>query len=331
VFDQTITVVAIAGLVVLSIGGVLYALLYPLLSRSARGDKRLERLKSKPSRIKGVEAQGHQKRRSVQDRLKELEQKQKKEEKKRKSPPLWMRLQQAGLDWSKPKFYVFSALSAVAWFVLGLFISAPALVAGGLAVVGGLGFPNWLIKHLRKRREKRFLDEFPNAVDVIVRGVKAGLPLGDCLGIISRESREPVRTEFKRVVEAQSMGMTLGQAVGRLYENMPLAEANFFAIVIAIQQQAGGNLSEALGNLAKVLRDRKKMKGKIGAMSMEAKASAAIIGSLPVIVTLLVYLSTPGYIMILFTHPIGNIILGVSAFWMFIGIMVMRKMINFDF
>ena len=127
------------------------------------------------------------------------------------------------------------------------------------------------------------------------------------------------------------MGIPLSEAIQKLPENMPLPEANFFAIVIAIQQQAGGNLSEALSNLSKVLRDRKKLKGKIVAMSQEAKSSAAIIGSLPIIVMALVYLTTPGYISILFTETAGNIILGVSAFWMFIGIMVMRKMINFDF
>ena len=127
------------------------------------------------------------------------------------------------------------------------------------------------------------------------------------------------------------MGVPLSEAVSRLPESIPLPEANFFSIVIAIQQQAGGNLSEALSNLSKVLRDRKKLKAKIVAMSQEAKASAAIIGSLPIIVMVLVYLTTPDYIMLLFTETIGNVVLGASAFWMFIGIMIMRKMINFDF
>jgi tight adherence protein B len=177
----------------------------------------------------------------------------------------------------------------------------------------------------------KFLEEFPNAVDVLVRGVKAGLPVNDCMAIIAKESKDPVRSEFRHIIEAQQMGLPLAQAVTRLYENMPLAESNFFAIVIAIQQSAGGNLSEALGNLANVLRDRKKMKAKIQAMSAEAKASGMIIGALPFLVMTLVYLTTPDYIKILFIDRTGNIVLICAGIWMTIGILVMKKMINFDF
>ena len=125
--------------------------------------------------------------------------------------------------------------------------------------------------------------------------------------------------------------MPLGEACAKLYDSMPLPEANFFGIVISIQQRAGGNLSEALGNLSRVLRDRKKMKEKIQAMSMEAKASAAIIGALPPIVMILVYLTTPDYISLLWTHPTGQLMLVGCVLWMSMGIMVMKKMINFDF
>jgi tight adherence protein B len=125
--------------------------------------------------------------------------------------------------------------------------------------------------------------------------------------------------------------MSVGDAVGKMPERIPLPEANFFAIVITIQQKAGGNLAEALANLSRVLRQRRQMKGKIKAMSMEAKASAVIIGILPFAVMVMIYLSSPGYIMLLFTEPVGNLILGASAVWMTIGILVMRKMVNFDF
>jgi tight adherence protein B len=140
-----------------------------------------------------------------------------------------------------------------------------------------------------------------------------------------------LRSEFLAIIETQAIGMPLGEACSRLYERMPLPEANFFGIVISIQQKSGGNLSEALGNLSKVLRDRKKMKEKIQAMSMEAKASAGIIGSLPPIVMFLVYLTTPHYISLLWTHPTGQLMLVGCVAWMSIGIMVMKKMINFDF
>jgi tight adherence protein B len=194
-----------------------------------------------------------------------------------------------------------------------------------------LGVPRWVVNFLRKRRMAKFLDEFANASDVIVRGVKAGLPLNDCIKIIANEAAEPVRSEFRHIVETQALGVPLADAVAKLPERVPVPEANFFAIVVAVQARAGGNLSEALGNLSRVLRDRRKMKGKIGAMSMEAKASAAIIGALPIVVMILVYITSPNYIMLLFTEQLGNVILGASAVWMTMGILVMRRMINFDF
>jgi tight adherence protein B len=125
--------------------------------------------------------------------------------------------------------------------------------------------------------------------------------------------------------------MPIGEACAKLYERIPVAEANFFGIVIAIQQKAGGNLSEALGNLSKVLRERKKMKAKIQAMSMEAKASASIIACLPFAVMILVYISSPQYIELLWTEPQGRMMMACSAGWMSMGVLVMRKMINFDF
>jgi tight adherence protein B len=191
--------------------------------------------------------------------------------------------------------------------------------------------PRWLLKFLKKRRESKFLKGFPDAVDVIVRGIKAGLPLLDSIRVITNDSPEPIRSEFQAIVETQSFGLPLGDACAKLYERIPVAEANFFGIVISIQQKAGGNLSEALGNLSRVLRDRKKMKAKIQAMSMEAKASASIIGCLPLAVMSLVYITSPKYIELLWTEQLGRMMMGGCAFWMFIGVMVMRKMINFDF
>jgi tight adherence protein B len=171
----------------------------------------------------------------------------------------------------------------------------------------------------------------PDAVDIIVRGIKAGLPLFDSIKVVAVDAPEPVKSEFAAIVETQAIGMPLGDACARLYERMPVPEANFFGIVISIQQKAGGNLSEALGNLSKVLRDRKKMKAKIKAMSMEAKASAAIIGSMPPVIMMAVYALNPEYISLLWTTPMGRLMLAGSAIWMTIGILVMKKMINFDF
>jgi tight adherence protein B len=270
-------------------------------------------------------------RKSVQDTLRELEEKQKARSKRTKSPPLLLRMEQAGLSWSRRTFLFISLGCGLVIFFAVWVVGAPIYAAAAFGVTGLLGLPRWVVNFLRKRRMNAFLEEFANASDVIVRGVKAGLPLNDCIKIIANEAAEPVRSEFRHITETQAMGVSLGDAVARLPERVPVPEANFFAIVVSIQQRAGGNLSEALGNLSRVLRERRKMKGKINAMSMEAKASAAIIGALPPVVMILVYITSPAYITLLFTEQLGNVILGASAIWMTIGILVMRRMINFDF
>jgi tight adherence protein B len=216
-------------------------------------------------------------------------------------------------------------------FLIAILTGVGMLAALGLAFAAGGGLPFWALAFLKKRREAKFLDAFPDAVDVIVRGIKAGLPLLDSLKLIAGEAQEPVRSEFRSIIDTQTIGIPIGEACLKLYERMPLPEANFFGIVISIQQRAGGNLSEALGNLSRVLRDRKKMKAKIKAMSMEAKASATIIGALPIAVMTLVYITSPQYISLLWTEPLGRLMLAASLVWMSVGIFVMRRMINFDF
>src|SRR5207344_2544631 len=220
---------------------------------------------------------------------------------------------------------------AVVALALAFSIGGGLLGGVGMAFAAGFGLPRWLLGYLKKRRETAFLKALPDAVDVIVRGIKAGLPLFESIKVVAADSPEPLRSEFLAIIETQTIGMPLGEACGRLYERMPLPEANFFGIVISIQQKAGGNLSEALGNLSRVLRDRKKMKAKIQAMSMEAKASAMIIGSLPICVGFLVWLTSPDYIELLWTTELGRFMMMGCATWMSIGIFVMKKMINFDF
>jgi len=163
-----------------------------------------------------------------------------------------------------------------------------------------------------------------------VRGIKSGLPLVDCMKIISNEAEEPVRGEFKAVIQDQAVGLPLADAIQRLPERVPISEVNFFAIVMAIQSRTGGSLSEALGNLSRVLRERKKMRQKIQAMSGEAKASAMIIGLMPLMVIVLLYFSSPAYIMLLFSTQIGIFVLVGCALLMLCGTLVMKKMINFE-
>jgi tight adherence protein B len=245
--------------------------------------------------------------------------------------PLSVKIAQAGLTWSKQRFFITAGVLGLASFLLAVMVDAGLLAALGIGFAMGCGFPLWLLKFLKKRREAKFLLAFPDAVDIIVRGIKAGLPLLDSMRIITTDAPEPLKSEFRAIVETQTIGIPLGEACGKLYERVPVAESNFFGIVIAIQQKAGGNLSEALGNLSKVLRDRKKMKAKIQAMSMEAKASASIIAALPFAVMILIYITSPDYIELLWTHPMGRVMLVCCVVWMTIGVLVMRKMINFDF
>jgi tight adherence protein B len=203
------------------------------------------------------------------------------------------------------------------------------LVSGMAAFAAGFGLPRWSLSFLTARRRKKFTAEFANAIDVIVRSVKSGLPTNEALRIVARESPNPVGSEFTKLVDGLKVGVTLDQGLKRMYDAMPTPEVGFFAIVMTIQSRSGGNLSEALGNLSAVLRDRKRLEGKIKAMSSEAKASAMIIGSLPPGVMGLVYITTPDYITLLFTERMGNLMLAGCAFWMGTGIFVMRKMINF--
>ena len=335
-FGIDTTILAFIALAGFSAGAVAYAFLFNTIADEKKAGRRLETVKKaetdrsvvKASRDRVAEAA--KRRKSVQDSLKELDAKQLASEKNVKKPPLKVQLRQAGMKVSIERFYIYSVVCGIVVTVLAFFLKAPLLVLPGALIAGTLGLPRWFVSFRRGRRVKAFLNEFPNALDIIVRAVKSGLPLNDGIRLIASESPEPVRTEFRRIVESQQVGMSIPEATLRMPETMPCPEAGFFGIVIQIQQQAGGNLSEALGNLSRVLRDRKKMKAKVQALSMEAKASAVIIGALPFVVAFLVYLSSPNYIMPLFTTSTGHLILGISGVWMSIGIFVMRKMMNFE-
>jgi len=316
---------ALAFLATVSIGGVAWVFLLPYLSGEKAMDKRKASVAAKEPVVRTRGAQ-RSRREQVESTLKQIDIK----EKTNKKMTLAVRITQAGLTWSNRKFYVIAACLGI--FVFGLVATSFGLLpALGFGFAAAFGLPFWLLGFLKKRRENKFLRIFPDAVDVITRGIKAGLPLHDSLKMVASEGQEPLKSEFGAILETQTIGIPLGEACAKLYERMPLPEANFFGIVIAIQQKAGGNLSEALGNLSKVLRDRKKMKAKIQAMSMEAKASAMIIGALPPSVMLLVWITSPDYISLLWTHPTGQFMLVCCAMWMFMGCLVMKKMINFDF
>lgn len=326
--------IAIFLLSAISVGGVLFALFHKSLSRDVRLETRLQYITGSRGRSSYASANSEESRRKklVEDTLREMDAKQKAKSKKGAKPTHTSRMRQAGLTWSRNTYFLIAFTTGVVAYMISIGVLKTGLMpAIGFGFAAGLLVPHFIVAQRRKSRFARFSEEFPNALDVVVRGVKSGMPLVDCLKAISADAQEPVKSEFTIIIEDQTLGVPIDAAVQRLAERIPLTETNFFAIVIAIQSRIGGNLSEALGNLSKVLRDRKNLKGKIRAMSAEAKASAGIIGSMPVVVTVLLYLVSPDYITLLATTTTGNIVVAGSLAWMFTGIMVMRKMINFDF
>lgn len=333
---MTMTMLLLIVLVAISAGSLAYVFLFPQIETEKKTATRVNRVKAaETDRINMKAARDRlqettKRRKSTQDMLKELEKKQSEKAKKRNNASVKSLILQANLSISPSRLYLISAGLSVFAALVALLYDMPLLVALGIGFIGILGAPRWVLRFLVKRRQTKFLEEFPNALDVMCRSIRSGLPLNEAVRLIASDGQEPVKTEFRRVVDSQQVGMSLPEAIERMTLTMPLPEVSFFGIVIAMQAQAGGNLSETLGNLSKVLRDRRKMKAKVSALSMEAKASAVIIGALPFIVAFLVYLTSPDYLMVLFTDQRGHLILGCSAVWMSIGIFIMRNMINFE-
>ncbi|HLN25755.1 MAG TPA: type II secretion system F family protein [Patescibacteria group bacterium] len=318
----------IVMLVVLGVVGVaIYSLVYGARAKLRR---RIVQVVGSPSGRKGVKGGGGptslQRRRNIQGKLKDMEG----TRQKKRGWKLREEFQQAGLSITIQQFALFSVGSAVVCGVLGILFDMMPLVKVLLPVIGGLGLPRFVLRFMIKRRVKKFTSLFAESIDVIVRGIRSGLPVGECFNMVAREAPDPVGAEFRVIVEGQRMGLTTEEALQKAVERVPTAELRFFAIVLAIQQTTGGNLAETLAKLSDVLRGRKRMRDKIKAMSSEATSSAGIIGSLPVIVSGLLAVIAPNYIGVLFTSHGGHIILGIGLCVMGVGGFVMSQMINFD-
>jgi tight adherence protein B len=325
--ELTFVIAAIAAFV--AVGGLGFALTAG--GPSKRESQRVQRAVGAPlkrgRRQTSALDQTAQKKRQIQETLKEMEDRQKAARKR--SLTLRARLEQAGVKWTPTHFWIISGVLGALGFVIPLLAGMNILLALGFAVAGGLGAPRWLLGMLRGRRQKKFVANFADAIDIIVRGVKSGLPLNECLKIIARESPAPLKGEFEMLVEGLSVGVDVEEGMRRMTERMPVPELNFFSIVLSIQSKTGGNLAEALSNLSAVLRARKMMREKIGALSSEAKASAMIIGALPPLVLCIVMVVSPDYMILMFVHPLGQLMLLGGLTWMGMGILMMRKMINF--
>ena len=262
-------------------------------------------------------------------KLRELQEQQDQRLSGRKNPSLLIRIRQAGLDWSVTSYFLLNAVVAAGFILFFIVRDFGLIISLGLGISLGLLLPHFLLKFLTKRRLSRFETEFPNSVDIMVRGLRSGLPLIDCLRIAAKDTQEPIRSEFQKVIDDQAVGIPTHESIIKMAERIPLTEVNFLAIVVKIQNKTGGSLAEALHNLSNTLRERRKMQGKIRAMSQEAKSSAAIIGSLPFFVAGILYFMNPDYLLLLVRERIGIIVLVCAALWMLLGISVMRKMIDF--
>ena len=272
---------------------------------------------------------GGSRRKQIEETLGKIEERQKQKKKKAKS--LQSRLIQAAWTTKPQTFVMISAAIAVVSFLLFFILGLPLPLTLGAAVVLGFGGPRFWLNAAIKRRQKKFTEHFADGMDIIVRGVRTGLPLGDCLKIIAHESPDPLGEEFRRVVEGESIGIPLEVCLEQMYERMPISEVNFFATVLNIQKTTGGNLGESLANLSNVLRGRKVLAQKIKSLSAEAKMSAMIIGAMPIVVGILVSIMSPDYMTELFTTERGHQNLMIGAVMMVVGTVWMRKMINFKF
>lgn len=326
-------IIVTAILAALSAAGVGYAIFARRIDDSDRVRSRVQTISGVKGGAGAVHGRDAQRgagggKRNVQAALKDLEDA-RKGQKKRLNLRQMFAL--AGVDWTEQNFIIGSVVFGVIVF-LGILIAGYGVLIGLPAgFAGGFGAPRWLLGYLSRKRQKNFSDSFVNAVDVVVRGVKAGLPIGECMAIIARESPDPLGKEFRTLVEGQKLGISLTAGLERMYERMPSTELNFFVIVLTIQGQSGGNLSEALGNLSSVLRERKLMKAKIQSMSSEAKASAMIIGALPIAVSAMMFLIAPQHVNLLFSTTMGNMMIAGGLSLMGLGVFVMNKMMNFDF
>ncbi len=243
---------------------------------------------------------------------------------------LKLRLDQTGKNWSLPQYVMAMAGIWLAAIAVLLFKGVPFILTVPLGAFVGIGLPHFVIGKLITRRVNKFTSKFPDAIELMVRGLRSGLPVSETIGIVANEIPDPVGVEFRAVSDKMKLGRTMEAALQETADRLGTAEFQFFVISLQIQRETGGNLAETLSNLADVLRKRAGMKLKIRAMSSESKASAYIIGALPFIVFGLIWFINGQYMQNFFVDPRLMIAGGVGMVWMSIGAFIMAKMINFE-
>jgi tight adherence protein B len=240
------------------------------------------------------------------------------------------RLEMTGRDWTVGQYATVSGLvTAVAWALL-MMRGTSVLTTIFLGLFIGIGLPHFVVSRMAKKRVQKFITRFPDAIELLVRGLRSGLPISETMGIVASEVPEPVGSEFRGVADRMRIGRTMESALQETADRLQTPEFQFFVVSLAIQRETGGNLAETLGNLAEVLRKRMQMKLKINAMSSESKASAYIIGSLPFIVFALIYYINPDYMGGFFTDQRLIYTAMGGGLWMATGAFIMAKMVSFE-
>lgn len=240
------------------------------------------------------------------------------------------RLDRTGKKWTVSQYLYASLGLALAVAVIVYLRSGAFLLSLGIGLVVGAGLPHMVVKYFINKRTNTFTAKFPDGIELLVRGLRSGLPVTETLAVVATEVPGPVGEEFKGIVERIKIGRTMEDSLQETADRLGIPEFNFFCITLAIQRETGGNLAETLSNLSDVLRKRAQMKLKIRAMSSESKASAYIVGSLPFIVFAMIYWINPSYLNGFFTDD-RLIVAGLGGMvWMSIGGFIMAKMVSFE-
>jgi tight adherence protein B len=331
--NPALLIYGIAGLATIALLLLGFGIYAAVTAPQARLRRRIGAVVGEPSAVIAIpgtgrkdQQSGAKRKKQIQDRLKQAEE----SRQKRRGSRIREQLVFAGLKISPQQFFLYALAAGAGITGVAFIFGVAPIFLPAVALIAFLGIPKFVLGYLIKKRLKKFIAAFPDAIDVIVRGVRSGLTVGECLSIVGQESPDPVGPEFRLVNEAIKLGQPMGDALQRMSDRLPSPEFRYFTIVLGTQQTTGGNLAETLSKLSDVLRQRKKMKDKVQAMSSEAKASAGIIGSLPLFVMGALAFLAPDYVGLLFTTETGNFMLAISVVVMGTGVMVMRKMINFD-
>lgn len=317
-----LSIMIISGIVTMAIG---LAIAY-CMNQNIDRQKKIALVQGNTHSAPNAENNKNHRRLAISDKLRKEKNEQDVDKKKTTTGD---QLAQAGLHLSIKQYWLFSTLAAIVFSILIHLAGQPLILVACAFVTGLLGIPKIVLNKLASSRQAKFLEDFPDLIEAVVRLLKAGMPVSEAVAMSAKEFEGPAGEEMAIMYDQQKIGIPLHQAAREACYRMPLTEMNMFATSLAIQAQTGSSLSDVLMNLSSMIRARFRLKRKVKALSSEAIASAGIIGTLPVLVATGMYFTNREYINILFEDSFGNILLMGAVLWMGIGVLTMKIMINF--